>query len=402
MHVSSRGGRRPAETRPSEQQPQWTDDVTHQEVRRTLATAPPLVSPEEVAAARRAVRAVAAGTALLLQAGDCAENLAECGPVHTAGKLAVLDRLAVRMGGLAGRPVVRAGRIAGQFAKPRSNPTEWRDGRELPSFRGQMINSSEPDVAARRHEPRRMLLAHEMSGRILSRLRLCRDLAEIESGSDLQGPWASHESLVLDYESPQVRTDPRTGMAYLSSTHFPWIGERTRRPDGAHVHLHAAVSNPVACKIGPTAGPEVVRELCEVLDPEREPGRLTLIARMGHSGVAQALGPVAAAVRAAGHPVVWVCDPMHGNTVKAAGGRKTRHLPHIVAEAVAFGRVLAGHGLRPGGLHLEVADGDVTECVGGPVAGEEALAARYTTLCDPRLNPEQALGVVETVIRAWS
>ncbi|MEV0622114.1 3-deoxy-7-phosphoheptulonate synthase [Nonomuraea sp. NPDC050404] len=400
--MPSRNGAHVFETRPSEQQPLWADSLTGREVRRTLATAPPLVSPQEVAAAGRAVAAVAAGRALLLQAGDCAENLAECGPVHTAGKLAVLDRLAARMGEITGGPVVRVGRIAGQFAKPRSRPMEWHEGRELPAFRGQMINSPEPGAAARRHDARRMLLAHEASGRILSRLRLCRDLAEIASGSTLHGPWASHESLVLDYETPQVRIDPRTGLRYLSSTHYPWIGERTRRPDGAHVHLHASVSNPVGCKIGPSARPEAVRELCGILDPQREPGRLTLIARMGHAGVEEALGPIAAAVRAAGHPVVWVCDPMHGNTVVTASGRKTRHVAHIVAEGVAFARVLAGYGLRPGGLHLEVADTGVTECLGGGIGGEAELEARYTTLCDPRLNPRQALDVVEKVMPAWN
>lgn len=201
---------------------------------------------------------------------------------------------------------------------------------------------------------------------------------------------------MLDYETRLVRVDPVTGEPLLTSTHLPWVGERTRQPGSRHVALLASVANPVACKIGPSATPDEVLMLCQHLDPARTPGRLTLIVRMGRARISEALPPVVAAVRRAGHPVVWLCDPMHGNTVKAAGGLKTRYLPDLIAEAAAFRAVLDRQGQHAGGVHLEVAASGVTECVGGPVTSQERLTERYTTLCDPRLNPEQTRRFLNT------
>jgi 3-deoxy-7-phosphoheptulonate synthase len=208
------------------------------------------------------------------------------------------------------------------------------------------------------------------------------------------GPFTSHEALVLDYERPQVRHDPVSGDDHLTSTHLPWIGDRTAAPGQAHVALLARVANPVACKVGPTATPDRLRRLCALLDPDRSPGRLTLVSRMGRDRVRTLLAPLVAAVRDAGHPVVWLCDPMHGNTVRTPDGTKTRMLADVVAEVRAFGEVLAAAGLHAGGLHLETAATTVTECVGADVPGPGALAARYESPCDPRLNPAQARAVI--------
>lgn len=370
-------------------QPQWSDHPQYELARRRLATAPALVSAAEVAELRTALAGVAAGRAVLLQAGDCVESLSECTAKHVTAKLAVLDTLAERMATRTGAPAVRIGRIGGQFAKPRSRATEWYGGRELPTFRGHMINSTLATPVARQPNPQRMVLAYD-AGAAVTDLVGQRRLAAT-------GPWTSHEALVLDYEQNLVRVDPASGTRFLASTHLPWIGERTRQPDGAHVALLATVANPVACKIGPTAAPEDVVRLCRLLDPDRVPGRLILVVRMGRRGIADALPGIVAAVRRAAHPVIWLSDPMHGNTVRAGNGMKTRYLSDVAAEASAFREILEAQGQHAGGLHLEVAAADVTECVGGTVPDDTALRARYTTLCDPRLNPDQAA----TLIDAW-
>jgi 3-deoxy-7-phosphoheptulonate synthase len=370
-------------------QPQWSDHPGYERARRRLATAPALVSAAELAELRAALAGVATARAVLLQAGDCVESLNECTEGHVAAKLAVLDTLAGRMSARAGAPAVRVGRIGGQFAKPRSRATEWYGGRELPTFRGHMINSTLATPAARRPDPHRMVLSYEAGAEVTELVARRRH--------DGTGPWTSHEALVLDYEESLVRVDPATGDGFLASTHLPWIGERTRQPDGAHVALLAAVANPVACKVGPTASPEEVARICELLDPERLPGRLILVVRMGRRGIAEALPGVVAAVRRGGHPVIWLSDPMHGNTVRAANGMKTRLLSDVAAEAIAFGDILRRLGEHPGGLHLEVAAADVTECIGGSVPDPAALRSRYTTLCDPRLNPDQAAALIDAL-----
>lgn len=374
---------------PAEQQPQWSAHPDLPGVRRALRDAPALTTAGDVRTLRRQLADVALGRARVLQTGDCAEDVHECGAAHTAAKAELLAELADRVALHTGRPVVRIGRMGGQFAKPRSRPTETVGGVDLPVFRGHLVNSPEPNAPARRHDPNRMLQAYEASAAVLRALDGER--------TDAYGPWASHEALVMDYESPQVRRDPETGEPYLASTHFPWIGERTRQPGLAHVEFLAALANPVGCKIGPSATPEQVVRLCRILDPGRLPGRLTLILRMGVGTPASAVAPVVEAVQGAGHPVVWLSDPLHGNTVQTSAGVKTRRLSDAVGEALTFRKVLEEQGLHPGGLHLETAAADVTECLGGPVTGEHALSERYESLCDPRLNPAQARELIDAV-----
>lgn len=384
----------PWESLPAAQQPDWRTDTEFARIRHDLATAPPLVTESEVATAHRALETVASGSAMVLQVGDCAESLGDANRSDTARKVAVINALAGHLSARTALDVVRFGRMAGQYAKPRSNPVEMVDGVGIPPYRGDLINSIEPNAVARKHDPRRMLQAYQASAVVLDTLR---SRWRHTHNPVLGGPWSSHEALVIDYEGPLVRVDPATGHRYLGSTHFPWVGDRTRQLDHAQVGLLASVRNPVGCKIGPTADPQSVVDLCAVLDPERVPGRLTLITRMGRASIADVLPAIADAVRRAGHPVVWVCDPMHGNTVRTSSGRKTRHLTDLILEAKAFRRILQEHRLHPGGLHLEVAATDVTECVGGQVADEEALSHRYESLCDPRLNPDQALGLIDAV-----
>lgn len=381
--------------RPAAQQPGWREHPAFVRARQTLTANEPLVWPAELVALHRSLALVAAGEARVLQLGDCAESFYECTPWHTTAKLETLAGLAQRFEERTGAPVVRIGRIGGQFAKPRSQPTERHGGVELPAFRGHLINSEVATSAARQADPRRMLWAYQASAKVLALVGKHRKIREQQDGAS--GPWSSHEALVVDYEEGLVRTDPATGSAYLASTHLPWIGERTRQLGSAHVHLLSSVSNSVGCKIGPSARIAEVVELCAALDPHRVPGRLVLISRMGWDKVADALPEIAAAVRRAGHPVIWLCDPMHGNTVRARSGIKTRYLSDIVAEAITFREVMSRLRLHPGGLHLEVAADEVTECVGGPVVSVDELGQRYTTLCDPRLNPEQAFALLDAV-----
>jgi 3-deoxy-7-phosphoheptulonate synthase len=381
---------------PVEQQPHWHGHPEYSRVRRELMSVPPLVSVEELMALRQSVAAVAAGDARMLQIGDCAESLDECTDEHVFAKVEALDVLADNLENRTGQPVVRVGRMGGQFAKPRSRPIEWHDGTQLQVFRGHLVNSEVPTPEERRHNPLRMLWAYQASARVHDRLGRSRQRRAYENLGPLgSGPWSSHEALALDYETSLTRVDPTTGATFLASTHLPWIGERTRDPDGAHVRLLASVENPIGCKIGPSADPAEVVRLCDRLDPLRVPGRLVLIPRMGRDAVEEALPAIVAAVRRRGHSVAWLCDPMHGNTRLTPNGVKTRYLSHILAESTAFRRVLERQGQHPGGLHLEVAAADVTECVGGLIENEELLGAHYTTLCDPRLNVGQAFQLLE-------
>jgi 3-deoxy-7-phosphoheptulonate synthase len=289
------------------------------------------------------------------------------------------------------RPVVRVGRIAGQFAKPRSQRTELVDGRELDVYRGHMVNSPEPDAQLRVPDPKRLLSGYWAASSVLETIRAGNAAERAD-----RALWTSHEALLLDFEVPMVRAD-RDGYL-LSSTHWPWIGERTRQVDGAHVAVMASVTNPVACKVGPTMTTDEVLGLCARLDPRREPGRLTLISRMGAGVVADRLPPLVRAVRAEGHPVIWLCDPMHGNTVLSRDGRKTRHLGAIIAELTGFFAALRAAGGWPGGIHLETTGERVTECLSDvPAIGEADLARCYTTACDPRLNPDQTREVARVV-----
>ncbi|MFJ2058849.1 3-deoxy-7-phosphoheptulonate synthase [Streptomyces sp. NPDC087908] len=367
----------------AEQQPAWPDRQVLGHVRATLAGRPGLVTAEETARLRALLGEVAAGSLRVLQAGDCAEDPAHCTPDGVRGTLRLLDGLAAAMEDGTGRGVLRIGRMAGQFAKPRSHPVERVGGRELPAYRGPMVNAPEPDPSARRPDPRRLLRCYDLAATVHSSLA-AQGRAPTPAGD--ASVYTSHEALLLDYEQPMLRELP-DGAVLLASTHLPWIGERTRQPGGAHVGLLSRVVNPVACKVGPTTTEAELLTLCAALDPGRSPGRLTLVARMGAGRVRTALPPLVRAVRAAGHPVIWLCDPMHGNTVTAADGRKTRVVAELVDEVEAFQDVVLAERGVAGGLHLEATAREIAECVWSP---DEAPAGPYTTLCDPRLNLPQA------------
>ncbi|MFI5932128.1 3-deoxy-7-phosphoheptulonate synthase [Actinoplanes sp. NPDC051494] len=379
-------------SRPAAQQPTWPDPAEVDHVRAALARAEPLVRPAGIAALRGALARVAAGEASVIQAGDCAEDPAETAASDVQRKTGLLDMLAGRLQLSTHHPVLRAGRLAGQFAKPRTRPTETVGDRVLPVYRGHAVNGPEPDSRSRRPDPRRLLLAHQASGAVLEHL----GWGHPAPGPPLGAPvWTSHEALLLDYELPQVRRGADGGL-FLSSTHWPWLGDRTRQLDGAHVALLAAVANPVACKVGPGIDPDDLLALCARLDPDRSPGRLTLIARLGAAGVTRLPGLVRA-VRRAGHPAIWLVDPMHGNTVVTAAGLKTRYLEAVMREVREFQDAVRAEGAVAGGLHLETTPDDVTECVTDR-SHAERVGDKYTTLCDPRLNPDQAL----TVVGAWN
>ncbi|MEU0008683.1 3-deoxy-7-phosphoheptulonate synthase [Streptomyces sp. NPDC006314] len=374
------------------QQPEWSDLRQVSRVAEALAQRPTLVRADDVATLRTLLGKVALGEAMVLQGGDCAEDPGECTRDDVARKAALLDLLAGTLGLITGKPVLRAGRIAGQFAKPRSQPTESVDGAELPVFRGHMVNGPEPDHDSRRPDPLRILTSYMAACDIVEHLGWREHAARCDTVEPVV--WTSHEALLLDYEMPMLRTD-EAGRLFLGSTHWPWIGERTRQVEGAHVALLAQVSNPVACKVGPSVEPGELLALCERLDPWRDPGRLTLIARMGADRVTDRLPRLVEAVRDAGHPVVWLTDPMHGNTVTAPDGHKSRLVPTVSLEVSRFVEAVRGAGGVAGGLHLEITPDDVTECA-ATEAGLDCVAERYTSHCDPRLNPRQAVSVVSS------
>lgn len=389
---------RPWDRLPAEQQPDWREHDAYRDVCRCLASAPPLVTQAEIEGLRHTLSNVVTSDALVLQGGDCAESFYECSEAHVTGKLRVIDRLGDHLSDLTGSRVVRVGRMGGQFAKPRSRPTEVHGDRVLPAFRGHMVNSELAAMPARVADPRRMLWAYDASDRVQRALRRHRRRFAGPAAPP-QGPWSSHEALVIDYEARLLRPDPDTRNLYLTSTHLPWVGERTRQTCGAHVAMLGSVANPIGCKIGPRATPDEVLDLCQVFDPSREPGRLVLIPRMGRESIREILPPIVRAVANAGHPVLWLSDPMHGNTVVTSRiGVKTRYLADVIAEALTFRDIVEGYGQRAAGLHIEVATGDVTECIGGPVRDEEDLLRHYSSLCDPRLNPDQATELIE----AWA
>jgi len=421
--------------RPAAQQPDWPDDADLDRVVKTLSTLPPLVFAGEARSLQAGLAEVAAGRAFLLQAGDCAESFDGGTADAIRDKLKIILQMAVVLQYSAGVPVVKVGRIAGQFAKPRSSATEVVDGVELPSFRGHIVNDIAFTAAARTPDPERLVTAYHQSASTLNLLRAFTkggfaDLSRVHAwnqqfvassnggqryeqiadeidraltfmascGVDTES-WpqlhtvdfyTSHESLILGYEEALTRRDSLSGDWYDCSAHMLWIGERTRDLDGAHVHFLRGVRNPIGCKIGPSVTPDEVVALCRALDPDKEPGRLTLISRIGAGAIEQVLPPLLEAVRDAGHPVVWACDPMHANTFTSDSGRKTRHFDDVLAEIGGFFRAHHQVGTWPGGVHIELTGDDVTECLGG---GDEItdLDSRYETMCDPRLNGRQAL-----------
>jgi 3-deoxy-7-phosphoheptulonate synthase len=422
---------------PAGQQPEWPDEAALESVRTRLRALPPLVFAGEARALLAALGEVCEGRAFLLQAGDCVESFRDVSAPAIREKLKVLLQMSAVLTYGATLPVVKVGRIAGQFAKPRSEPVEVVDGIELPSFRGHIVHSDEPTAAARVPDPERLVQGYYQAASTLNLLRAFTkggfaDLTlvhtwnrefvasspagqryealadEIERalrfmqavGIDLgREPtlhevdvWTSHEGLLLEYEEALTRTDSLTGQPYDCSAHMLWIGERTRDPAAAHVEFFSGVCNPVGVKLGPGATADDAVTLAERLNPSRTPGRLTFVVRMGEKRVGDALPPLLRAVREADLPVVWVCDPMHGNMVRTSSGTKTRDFDAIMAELQGFFGACREAGTWPGGVHLEFTGEDVTECLGGSEAVlEEQLDHRYETLCDPRLNGRQSL-----------
>jgi 3-deoxy-7-phosphoheptulonate synthase len=430
--------------RPAAQQPDWPDPAAVAAVTREIARIPPLVFAGECDSLKDRLAAVARGEAFVLQGGDCAETFEGSTADAVRGKLRTLLQMAVVLTYAASVPVVKIGRLAGQFAKPRSSATERRDGTELPAYRGDAVNGLEFTAAARTPDPQRMLRACHYSA---ATLNLCRaftqggyaDLRQVHtwntdfvaaspagrryevlageidralmfmhaSGTDpaefrTVEFYSSHEALLLEYERAMTRIDSRTGLPYDTSAHFPWIGERTRALDGAHVEFFRHVRNPVGVKLGPSTTPQDALALVDRLNPDNEPGRLTFITRMGASAIGSALPPVVEKVTASGAQVAWVCDPMHGNTIEAPGGRKTRHVEDILAEVTRFFEIHRTLGTHPGGIHIEFTGDDVTECVGGSHGiTEDDLTDRYETACDPRLNRSQSLDLAFRVAELY-
>ncbi len=423
--------------KPARQMPEYDDPGRLREVERRLSGFPPLVFAGECRELERRLAEVAAGRAFLLQGGDCAEAFAQFDANKIRDTLRVLLQMAVVLTYGAGMPVVKVGRMAGQFAKPRSQPTEVRDGRELPAYRGDIVNDISFDAAARRPDPERMIQAYMQAAATLNLLRAFteggyasltrvhqwnlgfverspqgaryRDLADRIGEAlafmhacgitDLNTPavrrttfYTSHECLLLPFEEAFVRVDSTTGLWYDTSAHFLWIGDRTRQLDGAHVEFCRGIENPIGIKAGPSMTPDELLRLLDVLDPDNRPGRITVITRLGADRVGELLPPLIRAVRREGRVVVWSCDPMHGNTVRTAGGLKTRPFERVLQEVRTFFEVHRAEGTHAGGIHLEMTGEDVTECLGGAQAiSESDLADRYHTHCDPRLNAQQSL-----------
>ncbi|WP_079051562.1 3-deoxy-7-phosphoheptulonate synthase [Streptomyces curacoi] len=379
-------------SRPADQQPAWPDKQVLRQVHEELRESPALVRGADVRSLRTLLGRAAAGELQVIQTGDCAEDPAEATAGHVARKTALLDVLAGVMKARSHKPVIRVGRLAGQFGKPRSSPTEVVDGVELPVYRGHMVNSPEPDPELRRPDPKRLVTGYRAAADVVELLGWFGDAGP----PPVEAPvWTSHEALLLDYEAAMLRPEP-DGSLLLTSTHWPWIGERTRRLDGAHVAFFAALANPVAVKVGPTMTPEELLALCGQLDPEREAGRLTLISRMGAGKAAERLPALVRAVREARHPVLWLCDPMHGNTVSTPQGFKTRYVETVVREVEEFQTAVLENGGVAAGLHLETTPDEVHECV-NDASGVGEIGEKYTSYCDPRLNPRQAVDVVS----AW-
>ncbi|MFJ3927270.1 3-deoxy-7-phosphoheptulonate synthase [Streptomyces sp. NPDC090022] len=389
----------------SAQQPDWPDTATLATVVDRLGELPPLTPLSESDTLRARLAAAARGEALLLQGGHCAEEFGARALGEAESTATTLRQMAEIVSYGAAVPVVPLGRMAGQYAKPRSRPTETRDGVELPAYRGDAVNGLGFTAGDRAADPWRMITAYDTAVQTLDRIRLLPGGDGGDGGGDdvPEIPLhVSHEALLLDYEVPLVRTDPVSGRRWAGSGHFVWIGERTRQLDGGHVAFAASIANPVGVKVGPTATADELLALTEILDPEGEAGRLTFITRMGADRIRDVLPGLVEKVTAAGAPVLWVCDPMHGNTQVAPTGHKTRSLGDITAEIAAFVEIHRELGTHPGGLHLELTGAHVTECVGGtdPVTLDD-LDRCYTTACDPRLNRGQALDMAFLAADLW-
>jgi 3-deoxy-7-phosphoheptulonate synthase len=370
-----------------EQRPPWPDEDALEAAVAELRRLPPLVSIAELDLLTMRLADAAAGRAFVLHAGDCAESFRDASTGSITDRTRLLAQLAEMLASRLGRDVVTIGRLAGQYVKPRSAAFETIDGRELPAFRGHMVNHEKPEQEARAPEPSRLIEGYFRAGVTLNFIRAQSESAKL---------WTSHEAILLPYEEALARWDEGRQCWFSGSAHFLWLGYRTRSATGAHAQFLQGVTNPLGLKVGPNSTPDEVLEACELLDPGRQPGRLSLIARLGAAHVGDALPAVIRAVERSGRSVTWICDPMHGNATWTDHGIRTRPFDRIVGELHAFWRILDQFGLEPGGLSLEVTPEDVTECVGGPGGpAEEHLGRRYTSLMDPRLNSAQALAMVD-------
>jgi 3-deoxy-7-phosphoheptulonate synthase len=422
---------------PIRQNPTWPDPSHLERVETELATKPPLVFAGEARRLQDQLAMVANGQAFLLQAGDCAESFDDGSADSIRDKLKVILQMAVALTYASGVPVIKVGRIAGQFAKPRSEDFEEIDGVRLDTFRGHIVNNEKFDAESRRPDPDRLLAAYHQSVATLNLLRafttggfaalsrvhawnqefvanslegkryevVADDIEralqfmkacgiDLHDDSALQGVdfYTSHEALILPYEQALTRRDSLTGDWYDCSAHMLWIGDRTHQLDGAHVEFLRGVSNPLGLKVGPSVTSDELVRLVDVLNPDNVAGRLTLISRMGHDKIAGTLPALVERLRDEGRSVLWACDPMHGNTFKASGGQKTRRFDDILSEVGQFFDVHQSLGTWPGGLHVELTGDNVTECLGGGSRlGEGDLSTNYTSICDPRLNATQSL-----------
>jgi 3-deoxy-7-phosphoheptulonate synthase len=419
---------------PAAQQPQWPDQAALDGVLSQLRTLPPLVFAGECDQLQTRLAGASRGEAFVLMGGDCAETFDGATAEAIRGKLKTVLQMAIVLTYGASLPVVKVGRMAGQYFKPRSKPLESRDGVELPSYFGDGVNALAFDAQGRIPDPNRLLRSYQTASSTLNLVRAFTqggyaDLREVHSWNQdfvAETPagnryeqvageidralsfmaacgadpdefkrvefYSGHEALVLDYEKAMTRIDSRTGNPYDVSGHFIWVGERTRQLDGAHIDFVSRIHNPIGVKLGPTTSPEAAVEMAELLNPDRIDGRLTFISRMGAGVVRDALPPIVEKVQASGHRVLWICDPMHGNTREGSTGHKTRSYDDVADEVLGFFQVHKALGTVPGGIHVELTGDDVTECVGGTLGvTEDQVGDRYETACDPRLNRSQSL-----------
>lgn len=418
---------------PIKQQPNWPDREAVENASAELATLPPLVFAGEVDTLRQRLASVAQGRSFLLQGGDCAETFAGATADKIRNRVKTVLQMAVVLTYGASMPVVKMGRMAGQFAKPRSSDTETRDGVTLPAYRGDIVNGYDFTSESREADPRRLVQGYHTAASTLNLIRAFTqggfaDLRQVHSwnqgfssnpanvryeklakeidraikfmeacGADFEELrhtefYTGHEGLLMDYERPMTRIDSRTGLPYNTSAHFVWIGERTRDLDGAHIDYFSRLRNPIGVKLGPSTTAATLRELVDKLDPNREPGRLTFITRMGADKIDDALPPLLEAIKTMDATPLWVTDPMHGNGLTTPNGYKTRRFDDVMSEVRGFFAAHRAAGTYPGGIHVELTGDDVTECLGGSEQIDEAtLATRYESLCDPRLNHMQSL-----------
>lgn len=418
------------------QQPEWPDAADLESAVRELRSFPPLVFAGECDSLKAKVASAAKGEAFWLQGGDCAETFVAASADSIRNRIKTILQMAAVLQYGSGLPVIKVGRMAGQYAKPRSKDTETRDGVTLPAYRGDAVNDLEFTQAARTPDPNRLVKVYNTSAATLNLVRAFTnggfaDLRQVHSwnqgfvrdssageryeqmareigralaflrsaGADpaefrTVDLYSSHEALILEYERALTRIDSRTQLPYNVSGHFVWIGERTRQLDGAHVDFMSRIRNPIGVKLGPSSSVDDALALIDKLDPDREPGRLTFITRMGAGKIREALPNLVEKVTASGAQVLWVCDPMHGNTYEAPSGYKTRKFDDVMDEIAGFFEVHKGLGTHPGGIHVELTGDDVTECVGGGEhISHDDLATRYESACDPRLNHTQSLEV---------